>query len=234
MPGTSRSRRDFMRWSVATVAIGSTFDALSTRMAHGDRRELFTVGYGDLRPVRDKATGLELLRLPEGFSYRSFGWAGDPMSDGTRTPSAHDGMAVTYDDAGTIIMSRNHEIAKIGQPIGGPGLTYDNKATGGCTNLQFDATSGEWVKSWVSLSGTARNCAGGATPWGTWLTCEETTLGPGGVYSESLIEITATPNGAGRRSAGMASGCSPTCRTRASPSRSPAPGRRGLCDTAAG
>jgi secreted PhoX family phosphatase len=34
------------------------------------------------------------------------------------------------------------------------------------------------VKSWASISGTVRNGAGGAAPWGSWLTCEETTIEP--------------------------------------------------------
>jgi hypothetical protein len=37
---------------------------------------------------------LPLLALPEGFSYSSYGWTGDPMSDSRPTPGSHDGMAV--------------------------------------------------------------------------------------------------------------------------------------------
>jgi secreted PhoX family phosphatase len=35
------------------------------------------------------------------------------------------------------------------------------------------------VRSFPSLSGTFRNCAGGATPWGSWLSAEECTYMPG-------------------------------------------------------
>ena len=48
-------------------------------------------------------------------------------------------------------------------------------AAGGTTNLVFDPHGGEWLESYPSLSGTIRNCCGGPTPWGSWLTCEETT-----------------------------------------------------------
>ncbi len=34
------------------------------------------------------------------------------------------------------------------------------------------------VKDFVSVGGTAVNCAGGLTPWGSWVTCEEATVGP--------------------------------------------------------
>jgi secreted PhoX family phosphatase len=54
-----------------------------------------------------------------------------------------------------------------------PGFVYDAKAGGGTTTLEVDK-DGNRIREYVSLAGTHNNCAGGRTPWQTWLTCEET------------------------------------------------------------
>ncbi|MAL98180.1 MAG: phosphatase [Alteromonadaceae bacterium] len=167
-------RRSLMRNSVLGAA-GLAFGGLIGRTASAASLP-FSPDYGPLMPAMDESTGLYLISLPEGFRYKTFGWTGDLMADGTQTPSAHDGMGVVAAKGNTVTMIRNHE--KRGQGAAWSRLAYDSTAIGGTTNLTFDTYRGEWGESFASLSGTSTNCAGGLTPWGSWLTCEETTAGP--------------------------------------------------------
>ena len=134
-------------------------------------------GYGRLGPARDGTTGLSLLHVPEGFRYLSFSWRGDRLEDGRVTPGAHDGMAAFAGPDGRIRLIRNHELD---DDLGafGRGPAYDPRAGGGTTTLEFDPAGGAFVRAWASLCGTSRNCAGGPTPWASWLTCEETLVEP--------------------------------------------------------
>lgn len=181
-------RRRFLRTGaqlVGAAAVGAPLAALLARAGSGSP---IRFDYGELVPTGDEATGLPLLKLPSGFRYVSLGWKGDPLSDGSPTPPLHDGMAVVDADDSHVVLIRNHEVYGNGESFCGAATTYDSKSPAGTTNLVFNTRTGQLEKSWASIGGTLRNCAGGPTPWKSWLTCEETVLGPGDVIDPSAAK----------------------------------------------
>ncbi len=114
--------------------------------------------YGPLRPEPD---GNGLL-LPEGFTSRVVAVAGEPVAGtGYVWPAFPDGAATFPTDDGGWIHVVNSEVFDFIVP-----------ASGGVSAVRY-AADGEIVDAYRILEGTHSNCAGGPTPWGTWLSCEE-------------------------------------------------------------
>ena len=166
MTETDRSgvaRRGFLRGGLtaaAAVAALGPLEALSARTAGAAPMAKLpsSPDYGPLYPVKDQTTGLELLRLPKGFEYISYGWTGDLMSDGIRTPGAHDGMAAFRRNDGKVALVRNHELGGYTGAFTTP--AYNPAARGGTTNLVFDPDTGEFLEARASLSGTITQLRG--------------------------------------------------------------------------
>lgn len=133
--------------------------------------------------VRDPAG---VLDLPQGFSYRVLSRLGDPMSDGGTVPDQADGMGCFDLGNGKLALVRNHELKPDADGGGARGPAYDTVARslvplpGGTTTIVLDAKTFAVEREYRSLAGTIRNCAGGVTPWNSWLTCEEDTSRAGG------------------------------------------------------
>lgn len=185
----SNSRRAFLKTSgIATLG----FLGLQSWVYHPKNSPLKELkngpGYGPLVPDPKG-----ILNLPKGFQYRIISKKGDKMNDGFFVPGNHDGMAAFQGKKGRVILVRNHEnnpdkIAN--SPFGAenellskidPAKVYDIgskklPALGGTTTIVYNPKTGEVENHFLSLSGTVRNCAGGPTPWNSWLTCEESTL----------------------------------------------------------
>jgi secreted PhoX family phosphatase len=149
---------------------GPARDLAATRPAYAAQPDVF--GYGDLVP--DPAG---LLDLPRGFSYRAFSRTGELMSDGRKVGGGHDGMGSFAGAKDSTILVRNHELSPGASSALVNLVPYDPACPGGTTNLAVGPDGG-LLSHYVSLAGTHRNCAGGVTPWNTWLTCEETDVHP--------------------------------------------------------
>lgn len=158
-----------------------------------------------------------LLDLPHGFTYKIISRQGEKMDDGLLVPGAPDGMAALPGPNGKTLLMRNHELSPEttqgafgeqnellsqidsdllydqGQPTDGqePGkLARGLKSTpntGAVSTIVYDTKKQEVVSQFLSLAGTIRNCAGGPTPWNSWITCEETVDRPNKTENDSFL-----------------------------------------------
>ncbi len=181
------TRRGFLK---SAGAVSLAFTGLHQMMAiHGYAKPLrgTTVGFG---PLVSDPNGI--LDLPAGFSYKIIATGGATMPDGLILPGLPDGMAAFPGTDGKTIIVCNHEVNTGTPNLGAFGNNnhllgnvpaakiYDigrgtNPSLGGCSTLIFDTATQTLVSARLSLAGTLRNCAGGPTPWGSWITCEEST-----------------------------------------------------------
>jgi secreted PhoX family phosphatase len=197
------SRRQFLL-SAGTLA----FAGLS-RSAFGKASRLNLTdelpAYGPLITDPNK-----LLDLPAGFNYQVISSLNDKMDDGFNVPDKADGMGCLPLDSDRVALIRNHELKPADlvkahssiQQHSSP-LAYDSTKQGaalpgGTSHIVYNLKTRKKEQEFLSLVGTIRNCSGGITPWGSWLSCEETVVTKAEGFHRDhgyIFEVPATAQG---------------------------------------
>jgi uncharacterized protein len=200
-------RRDFLRRS-AVAAGGLLAPSLSGLLSCATSPSLGNRplpaagprhgGYGALLANRDLDG---IISIPRGFRAALLSTAGDEMVGGL-VPYAFDGMAAFPAGPNRVRLVRNHEVrdsAAVSRPFGE--RPYDDAGPGGTTTvevlLQADGEA-RVIRQFASLTGTCVNCAGGPTPWNSWISCEETVEGTAAGRGRNhgyAFEVSAASNG---------------------------------------
>ncbi len=173
-------------------ATGAAFSGLLLNDCTGRSAPLTSApsSFADYGPLVPDPAGM--LDLPRGFSYRLLSSLGNAMTDGCTVPDKADGMGCFSLGNDEIVLIRNHELVPADDAGGvlakGFGTRDGAIVPGGTTSIVLDATTLEVKREFRSLAGTIRNCSGGITPWGSWLSCEEAPTGPGQRFGEGLAE----------------------------------------------
>ena len=184
-------RRRFLQMIAVAAAVPSAHATTIKSVAAG--------GFGKLRSDPDG-----ILDLPENFSYEIISRHGEEMDDGFLVPAKHDGMAAFPGRNGESLLVCNHEnpsrlqdLGPFGKDVGrldsiDASKVYDygkgsTPGTGGTTTIVYDTRTRQRKRIHLSLAGTEINCAGGPTPWGSWLSCEEIFRDPGAHFEWGAV-----------------------------------------------
>lgn len=207
-------RRSFIQKSTVAglgfVSMQSLLQSCSTFKRNYPYQSALHRGYG---PLERDPNGI--INLPKGFKYQIISRTGDRMSDGLLVPGMLDGMGTFSGKEGKVIVVRNHELVPGHMDIGafGKDLSLLGKISsdqfydfgrgkipclGGTTTFVYNPKTMQVEHEFLSLIGTVRNCAGGVTPWNTWLSCEEDVSTAGNQFNKNHgynFEVPANEDG---------------------------------------